>query len=293
MRRRAVLPLAVALLAAGCTSSTTGAAAPASSSAAPSTDAGGCPRERNEPDPDRPVVDLEFSLAEDLRTVTGTETVVFTPDLPTDELVFRLVPNGPDSTAVGNQLTVTSARGDDVATSGYESAGAAAPGGLYVVGLADRLAAGESTEVTLRFTLRLGDGGFERLGAAQGVSWWASGAPLLAWESGVGWARDPFVTLVGETASSPVADTTISVAAPAALTVLMTGDQDEPTRPRDGRRTWTSHEPVARDVSGAVASFLPPGAGWPAAGSPPASCPAPAGTPPDWSARRSRRSSSS
>src|SRR4051794_749558 len=255
MRRRAVLPLAVALLAAGCTSSTTGAAAPASSSAAPSTNAGGCPRARAEPDPDRPVVDLDFSLAEDLRTVTGTETVVFTPDLPTDELVFRLVPNGPDSTAVGNQLTVNSARGDDVATTGYESAGAAAPGGLYVVGLADRLAAGESTEVTLRFTLRLGDGGFERLGAAQGVSWWASGAPLLTWEPGVGWARDPFVTLVGETASSPAADTTISVAAPAALTVLMTGDQDEPTRPRDGRRTWTSHEPVARDVSVAVGAF--------------------------------------
>src|SRR3954464_13383372 len=139
MRRRAVLPLAVALLAAGCTSSTTrapaparsrstpGAAAPASSSAAPSTDAGGCPRARAEPDPDRPVVDLDFSLAEDLRTVTGTETVVFTPALPTDERVFRLGPTGPDSTAVGNQLTVTSARGNDVATTGYESAGATAP----------------------------------------------------------------------------------------------------------------------------------------------------------------------
>src|SRR3954451_2973420 len=256
MRRRAVLPLAVALLAAGCTSSTTGTAAPASSSAAPSTDAGGCPRARAEPDPDRPVVDLDFSLAEDLRTVTGTETVVFTPDLPTDELVFRLVPNGPDSTAVGNQLTVTSALGDDVATSGYESAGAAAPGGLYVVGLADRLAAGESTEVTLRFTLRLGGGGFERLGTAQDVSWWASGAPLLAWKPGVGWARDPFVALTGETATSPVSDTTISVDAPAALTVLMTGDQGEPTRERGGRRTWTSHEPVARDVSVAVGAFV-------------------------------------
>src|SRR3954470_7031522 len=121
MSRRAALPLAVALLAAGCTSSTTGTAAPVSSSAAPSTDAGGCPRARAEPDPDRPVVDLDFSLAEDLRTVTGTETVVFTPDLPTDELVFRLVPNGPDSTATGNQLTVDAVRGDDVGHGGYEA----------------------------------------------------------------------------------------------------------------------------------------------------------------------------
>ena len=255
MRHRAVLPLAVLLLAAGCTSTTPGDAAPASSSAAPSTGPGGCPAERATPDPDRPVVDLDFSLAADLRTVAGTETVEFTPDLPTDELVFRLVPNGPDSTAVGNQLTVTAARGDDVATSGYEAAGASPPGGLYVVELSDGLRAGESTQVTLQFTLRLGEGGFERLGATQEVSWWASGAPLLAWEPGVGWARDPFVTVLGETASSPVADTTISVEAPAALTVLMTGDQDEPTRARGGRRTWTSHEPVARDVSVAAGAF--------------------------------------
>jgi hypothetical protein len=258
VRRRGAVSLAVLLtaaLGAGCGSSPE-AAAPAPSSAAPPTGAAGCPSERAAPDPDRPVVDLDFSLGEDLRTVTGTETVVFTPDLPTPELVFRLVPNGPDSTALGNQLTVTAVRGDDVAAGGYEQAGAAAPGGLYVVALADRLAAGESTEVELDFTLRLGNGGFERLGTAQDVSWWASGAPLLAWEPGVGWARDPFVALTGETATSPASDTTISVDAPAALTVLMTGDQGEPTRERGGRRTWASHEPVARDVSVAVGSFL-------------------------------------
>jgi hypothetical protein len=165
------------------------------------------------------------------------------------------VPNGPDTSALGNQLTVDAVRGEGVLRGGYESAQAAAPGGLYVVTLADRLAAGESTEVELDFTLRLGNGGFERVGAVQDVSWWASGAPLLAYEPGVGWARDPFVALSGETAVSPVSDTTISVDAPAALSVLMTGDQAEPTRERGGRRTWTSHEPVARDVSVAVGSF--------------------------------------
>ncbi|MCZ2827968.1 M1 family aminopeptidase [Modestobacter sp. VKM Ac-2986] len=201
------------------------------------------------------MVDLAFSLAEDRRTVTGTETVVLTPDLPTDELVFRLVPNGPDSTARGDELTVDAVRGDDVTGGGYEDAGAAAPGGRYVVTLDHTLTAGESTEVALDFTLRLGGGGFERLGTAPDVSWWASGAPLLAWEPGVGWARDPFTALTGETASSPVADTTVSVDAPADLTVLMTGDQAEPTRERAGRRTWTSREPVARDVSVAVGAF--------------------------------------
>lgn len=87
------------------------------------------------------------------------------------------------------------------------------------------------------------------------MSWWASGAPLLAWEPGVGWARDPFVDILGETASSPVADTSVTVSAPADLTVLMTGDQGEPSEARDGRRTWTSTEPVARDVSVAVGRF--------------------------------------
>jgi hypothetical protein len=129
------------------------------------------------------------------------------------------------------------------------------PGGLYVVQLDGELEAGESTEVELDFTVSLGEGGFERLGAVEDASWWASGFPLLAWEPGVGWARDPFVAVLGETATSPVADTTVSVSVPEELTVLMTGDQDEPSAPEDGRRTWTSHEPVARDVSVAVGEF--------------------------------------
>ena len=249
MRRGRALVLAV-LLTAACT-----APAGADGEPAPATSAAACPGGRAAPDPDRPVVDLAFSLAGDRRTVTGTETVLFTPDLPTAELVFRLVPNGPDATVRGDQLTIGAVRGDDVAGGGYEAAGAAAPGGRYVVALDRTLAAGESTEVSLDFMLRLGGGGFERLGTAPDVSWWASGAPLLTWEPGVGWARAPFTTLTGETAGSPVSDTTVSVEAPAELTVLMTGDQGEPTRPRDGRRTWTSHEPVARDVSVAVGAF--------------------------------------
>jgi hypothetical protein len=261
VRRPVLAALFVVTLAAGCSASgsghaTPGPAATTGAATTATTDAGGCPSERAAPDPDRPVVDLAFSLAEDRRTVVGTETVHFTADLPTAELVFRLVPNGPDATALGNQLTVTSVRGDDVAGSGYEAAGAAAPGGLYVVRLDRTLGATESTEVTLGFTLLLGGGGFERLGTAPGVSWWASGAPLLSWEPRVGWARDPFVALTGETATSPVSDTTITVDAPADLTVLMTGDQGEPSQPRGGRRSWTSHEPVARDVSVAVGSFI-------------------------------------
>ncbi|MBB3084945.1 M1 family aminopeptidase [Geodermatophilus sabuli] len=261
-RRRAVLAVAALLLVPGCGTSfadTVAAEARASADAGrgvpPGDPAEGDCAERAAPDPDRPRVGLDFRLDDDLRTVTGTETVVFTADRATVELVFRLVPNAPGAAAEGNRLTVDAVRGEDVAGSGYEDGQADGPGGLYVIRLERELEAGDETQVALDFTLLLGSGGFERVGTAEGVSWWASGAPLLAREPGVGWARDPFVGILGETATSPVADTHIRVSAPAALTVLMTGDQDEPSAVRDGRRTWTATEPVARDVSVAVGEF--------------------------------------
>jgi hypothetical protein len=249
-RRLALLAAAAALLLPGCTSfadtvRSTGEAAPAER----------CPDERAAPDPHRPEVTLDFRLADDGASVTGTETVLFTPDRDVREMVFRLVPNGPDSAPAGNRLVVDSVRGDDVAGGGYEQAGAADPGGLYVVDLADQLSAGRSTEVELDFTLSLGSPTFDRVGHDDALSWWASGAPLLAWEPGVGWARDPFVPLSGETASSPAADTRVSVSAPEDTTVLMTGTRAQPSQPSDGRRTWTSTEPVARDVGVAVGPF--------------------------------------
>ncbi|SDE32942.1 Peptidase family M1 [Blastococcus fimeti] len=256
---RPLAVLAVAgLLLTGCTSFADTLTAPTTPSAPPSAapdDDDAC-AERAEPDPDRPVVALDFRLADDLRTVTGTETVVFTPDRAVAELVFRLVPNGPEPAAAGSRLVVDEVRGEDVAGSEYESFGAPGADGGYVVTLDEPLAAGESTEVELDFTLALGSGGFDRVGAADGVSWWASGFPLLAWEPVVGWARDPYVAVSGETTTSPAADTTVRVSAPADLAVLMTGNQAAPT-PSDGegRRTWTSAEPVARDVSVAVGRF--------------------------------------
>lgn len=257
--RLAAAALGGVLALTGCTSFADRAAdvaeAPAAAPTEPPTGAAACPDERAAPDPDRPQVELAFDLAEDRRTVTGTETVVFTPDLDTDELVFRLVPNAPGSAEAGSSLVVDDVTGDDVAGGSYESLGAAGPGGAFVVELTDELAAGDSTEVRLEFTLTLGAGGFDRVGADDDVSWWASGAPLLAWEPGVGWSRAPFVDLLGETASSPVADTRITVEAPAELTVLMTGDQAEPVAAGEGRRRWTSLEPVARDVSVAVGTF--------------------------------------
>jgi hypothetical protein len=257
---RALVAAAGVVLLAGCTSFADTVTAPGETApgvAAPELDADGdgCPDRRASPDADRPDVTLDYRLEDDRVTVTGTEKVVFTPDRTVDRLVFRLVPNGPDSAPAGNRLVVDDVRGADVAEGRYEQAAAADPGGLYVVDLERDLEAGDPTEVALDFTLTLGRRGFDRFGTDEGVSWWASGAPLLAWEPGVGWAEDPFVDLSGETTTSPAADTRVTVSAPEELTVLMTGAQAEPSAVRDGRRTWTSTEPVARDVGVAAGLF--------------------------------------
>jgi len=253
--------LCVGLLVAGCSPAPEGLDFPPIRSSGDSDGSAGgdedCPSEPVGPAADRPVISLEFSLADNLRVVTGSESLTFTPDLPTDELVFRLIPNSPVSAPFGNRLTVTDVSGKEVTDFGYESADAypTTPGGLLVVELADEVPAGDSVEVSLDFELELGDGTFDRFGTADGLSWWGSGFPLLAWEPGAGWSRDPFVTVLGETATSQAADTTISVEAPEELDVLMTGAQDRPESAGDGRRVWTSDEPAARDVSVAAGRF--------------------------------------
>ena len=108
--RRILLTAAAVLLLPGCTSFadtvTAQDAVPSQESQPEPVGAAACPAERAEPDPDRPVIALDYRLEDDRTTVTGTETVAFTPDLPVRELVFRLVPNGPDSAPAGNRLVV-------------------------------------------------------------------------------------------------------------------------------------------------------------------------------------------
>lgn len=255
MRRATVRAAAVcgALLGlTGCTSADGPAAAPEPRAGCPVTG-------RAAPDPDRPVVDLDLQLADDRRTVTGTETVAFTPDLPVEELWFRLVPNAPQST--GHRLTVEAARGDQVTGGGYVDAGAApgAPGGLYRVDLRETVPAGRTVTVQLELRLQLTDrptpAGFDRLGVADGVTWWGSGIPLLTWEPGHGWAQDPMVEVSGETTAAPAADTTLRLSAPGDLVVLMSGDQAPPQEAPGGRRIWQSRDPVARDVLVAAGEF--------------------------------------
>ncbi len=254
MRRHAGAVIVALLLLTACTSAIPGQGRVDGPPAEPAPES--CPDVPVQPPEDRPVIDLDFELAEDGRSVAGSERVRFTPDLATGELVFRLTANQPFSVAAGSGIDVGEVAGDDVATVDFEPAGAdeSTQGGLLVIGLRTALQPGQSTEVTIDFRLQLGAGTFDRFGQDAQTSWWGSGHPLLAWEPGVGWRREPLVDTLGETASSPVAQTTLRVLAPAGRTVLMTGGAAEVGE--DGAATvWESSSIAARDVSVAVGEF--------------------------------------
>ena len=275
--RAGLTPLAAALLAlaltAGCTASVEGAGTASGSrapgggasssspvpSAAPSASAqpaNGCGTYAA-PDPDRPVLDLRYTVAADHSSVQGTETVTFRPDAPVDELVFRLTPNTAPSVEEGNRLEVTAATADHGAgTPTFERAGASADtqGGLLRIPFAATVAAGTAVTARITFTTTLGQGSFDRFGRQDGFAWWASGHPLLAWERGYGWHDEPMLEFTAESATSEAMATTLTVVAPAADVVVMSGNPTTPTG-SGATRTWTGSLEAARDVSVAVGPF--------------------------------------
>ncbi len=197
---------------------------------------------------------LHFTVAADHRTVVGEERVVFTPDQPVTELVFRLWPNGRDH-YFGGSLTVTRAEvSGKVTTPELKSAGGRSdtPGTLLSLPLGKTVPAGQAVTSVLDFTLRLPVPFIDRLGSDGSTAWWATGAPLLAWVRGKGWVRTPGSTAPAEMAVSEDATLDLTVDAPAADTVLANGVADAPTGSGLGRRSWHFSSPNARDVAVAV-----------------------------------------
>jgi hypothetical protein len=230
---------------------------PGSSSPAPS-----CPSSYAAPDPNRPRVRLTFTVGDDLTTVTGTEHVVFTPDLPVTELVFRLTANTAPTVAEGNRITVTSARSDQgsgAPTYTRANAAASTQGGLLHIPLRGTVAAGTPITADVSFTLTLGDRSFDRFGrvdvaGGQRYSWFGSAQPLLAWQRGVGWHTEDLIDFTAESATSEAADTDLTVTAPAADSVIMSGAGTSSAGA--GTTTlWDSTYAAARDVSVAVGPF--------------------------------------
>ncbi len=264
----------IALLAAGCSTPAAGpllaghrssAVAGSGSPAGPGRSGPGdrsgsaaCPSSYAAPDPNRPQIELDFDLADDLASVEGAEDVVFTPDLPVRELVFRLTANTPPSVREGNRVQVTAATADPGGGPfRFEPAGAAAgsQGGLLILPLAREVPAGQQVTAHVEFTLTLGVGAFDRFGRTADYAWWGTGQPLLAWERGVGWHEEPMLQYTAESATSEAAQVDLTVTAPARYTVLSSGTQEDPADGGNGLRRWHSRADRARDVSVAVGPF--------------------------------------
>ncbi|HEV7871361.1 MAG TPA: M1 family aminopeptidase [Modestobacter sp.] len=179
---------------------------------------------------DRPVVSLGFDVAPDLSSARGRETVVFTPDLATCELVFRAWPNKPSTARAGSSMVV-----DRVTVGGQQAvvqdvaAGAPdnAPAGTSLqIPLAACAQPGQHITVVLDFALHLGQDVDERVGTSSSdqIAWFGTAFPLLAWERGQGWQRDPAVPVNGEMAmSEDFRLASLEVTAPSEYEVMGTG----------------------------------------------------------------------
>lgn len=207
------------------------------------------------PDPDRPVVHLDYVVAEDHATVDGRERITFVPDLEVCEVVLRSWPNKPSTSEAGNALTVRQVLLDGApAEHDEEPAGApdGAAGTLVEVPLGECVPPGGRIELDVDFRVLLGEGTDERVGrdGSLGIAWLGTAYPVLAWQPGVGWARDDAVGLAGETTTSAAFELArLSVTAPADQQVAGVGRRTGTVEHGDGTRTSTFTAPVMRDVA--------------------------------------------
>jgi aminopeptidase N len=213
-----------------------------------------CPATYAAPDPARPAVTLRFTIGADHRTVVGHEQVVFRPDLPTDQMVFRLWPNGRDH-LLGGSLTVAQASVDGrrvalrLASAGGRKG---TQGTLLTLPIGKRVAAGATVTAELDFMLTLPPATLDRIGSDGHSAWWGTGFPLLSWVRGQGWSRTPGSSTPAEMAVSEAARIDVTVIAPTADAVVANGTADPPTPVSATARSWHFANPVARDVAVAV-----------------------------------------
>src|SRR4051812_36243699 len=254
MRRMALVVAAV--LVAGCSSSGSHPATTSPTTLPPTTPAlvtpnptptvAACPTSYQPPDPNRPVVRLAFTLASDRASITGTESVAFTPDRDVDDIVFRLWPNDPVTKKYGGRMRPTRVQADGL--SSYDVTTAET---LLRIKLNHRVPANTTLHATIGFTFTLPVGASDRYGTRADATWWASGFPLLAYMRGEGYKTEAPTALFAETATSEefrLAD--LAVTAPAGDTVIANGQQ---TSHRGN--TWHFSAKSIRDVGVASGHF--------------------------------------
>jgi hypothetical protein len=155
--------------------------------------------------------------------VTGDLSVRFTPDLPTDRLVFRLWPNGPKQLRAGSRLDVGPVTVDGAAARTEQPDPT-----TLVVPLGHTVDRGETITASMPWTLHLPGAVSDRIARIGDTVRLGSFFPLLAWEPGVGWATEPPTVNNAESSTSPVADVELQVTAPPGLQVFATGEQTGP-----------------------------------------------------------------
>ncbi|MBW0106381.1 M1 family aminopeptidase [Pseudonocardia sp. KRD291] len=214
-----------------------------------------------QPWPQRPVVDASLDLAPDLSSVTGTESVLFTPDRRICEVVFRNWANRPSTAADGtsSRITRASVNGNPV-TPRTEQAGApaGAPGTLVELPLPACVPAGTPVRAEVGFQVVLGAESTERIGhsPAARTAWLGSALPLLAWVRGQGWVRDPAVRMSGETVTSEdFALEALRVTAATDQTVVGTGTAAGTAAAGPGRTTHLFTAEAIRDVAVAAGNY--------------------------------------
>lgn len=202
----------------------------------------------------RPVVDLAFTVSDELDTVTGTEKVTFTPDQQVCEVVFRAWPNKPATAERGNSMTVSKVTvdGTDLPLA-TEAAGApqGAPGTLIKATLPECVPAGTSITADVAFAVELGRRTDERMGVAprEDIAWFGTAYPMLAWVNGRGWQENPAVDVVGEMAASDTFELRdLAVTAPSQYKVAAVGAVEK-TEERGANTTHHFSAPAVRDVA--------------------------------------------
>jgi hypothetical protein len=174
-------------------------------------------------------------------SVSGSVDVQFTPDLPTDRLVFRLWANGPRPAAAGAKESVTSVQ------IGAHPAQLQQPDPTtVVVPLSPGLSAGQTVGASVAFSLSLPRPVDDRISRRGDAVRLGSFFPILSWEPGAGWQTEAAVSGFAEASTTPTADFTASIGVPAGFDVLATGVPD-------GSGRW--HADAVRDFAVSVGHF--------------------------------------
>ena len=182
---------------------------------------------RTAPREDRSRYTLRIDVKPDQNVVEGDLNVRFTPDLPTDQLVFRLWANSPRTAAGGARLDIGGV------FVGGQRVDAVTTDATTVVARPGPIAAGRTVDVGVPWRLTLPGTVSDRISRTGDAIRLGSFWPMLAWEPGVGWAVQPASSGFAEASMTPAADIVATVTVPPGFDVLATGVNE-------GNGKWTA-----------------------------------------------------